>query len=264
MKSIITAVVLAVISTAASAQECADKFMNGKAPVLTNEKLSAKTQPLCFTEFAVLHSGVTRTPLWSAEHLTRSQIEAASTMRRENVFHPETRLSPTERAELSDYARSGYDRGHMAPSGDEPDAQSQAESFSLANMVPQNPTLNRGIWEGIESAVRTLAKRDGEVWVVTGPAFRGATVQRLHGRVMVPTDTWKAIYDPHLGASAYMATNDGSGNIVTMSINHLRDITGIDPFPGLPDDVKSHDKGLPDPTPHYMHQAHAAAHSRAD
>jgi endonuclease G, mitochondrial len=108
-------------------------------------------------------------PLWSSEHLTRERVEEAHTQRRVNEFHPDPNLPPDERAELSDYARSGFNRRHMAPSGDMPDPRSQEESFSLANMVPQNPDSNRHLWERIETAVRDLARRDGELYVVTGP-----------------------------------------------------------------------------------------------
>ncbi|WP_407927568.1 DNA/RNA non-specific endonuclease [Belnapia mucosa] len=58
--------------------------------------------------------------------------------------------------------RSGFDRGHMAPSGDMAPLEGQAESFSLANLVPQNPGSNRCLWEGTESAVRELALQEGE------------------------------------------------------------------------------------------------------
>ena len=67
--------------------------------------------------------------------------------------------------------------GTCRPSGDMPDEDSQQESFSLANMVPQAPKLNRGVWEGIERAVRRMAGRQGELYVVTGPIFQGSELQ---------------------------------------------------------------------------------------
>jgi len=45
---------------------------------------------------------------------------------------------------------------HVAPSADMFDQQSQQECFTLANMVPQEPSVNRGVWERVESATRKL------------------------------------------------------------------------------------------------------------
>ena len=91
-------------------QSCADHFVDGQAPRITNPKLDKATEALCFNVFSVLHSGITRTPLWSAEHLQAQNILAAQELSRENSFHPEPRLPSGQRAELADYARSGYDR----------------------------------------------------------------------------------------------------------------------------------------------------------
>ena len=246
------ALMLVLLPGSVAAQTaCPANFAAGQPPRLTNPKLAAQTRELCFRAFAVLHSGLTRTPLWSAEHLTREAVQAARSLGRVNAFHAEERLSAVQRAELSDYTRSGFDRGHMAPSGDMPDEASQQESFSLANMVPQAPQLNRGIWEGIESAVRDLAAAEGEVYVLTGPIFQGSNLQALKGRVLVPTETYKAVYAPRRGwAGAYVCTNTEEPACRTVSIAQLQQETGIDVFPALPEATKTALAPLPKPMPH--------------
>jgi endonuclease G len=253
LKHLVLALALLVLPTIGNAApaDCPQQLLDGTPPRLVNEKLAARTQVLCYTGYVALHSGVTRTPLWSAEHLSRARIEAAKGMQRVNNFHPDANVPREERAELSDYSRSGFDRGHMSPSGDMPDAQAQEESFSLANMIPQNPNLNRILWEGIESSVRSLAERDGEVYVVTGPAFEGTSLQQLHGRILVPTSVWKAIYDPkRQQAGAYLAPNTEGGAWRAVSIDELERVTGIDPFPTLPPAAKASVMSLPEPRPH--------------
>ncbi|MBL6459494.1 DNA/RNA non-specific endonuclease, partial [Belnapia sp. T6] len=74
--------------------------------------LAAKTTELCFREYSVLYSGISRTPLAAAEHLTRERTEDARGLQWENAFHEEERLPPGQRAHLANYARSGFDRGH--------------------------------------------------------------------------------------------------------------------------------------------------------
>ncbi|UEM24383.1 DNA/RNA non-specific endonuclease (plasmid) [Skermanella mucosa] len=192
----------------AAPTECSQFFPHGSTPDLINPKLRPKTRALCYSSFAVLHSGITRTPLWAAEHLTRKGLDAAVATERKDTFHEEARLPPGERGDLDDYARSGFDRGHLAPAADMPDDQAQHESFSLANIIPQDPQSNRGLWSGIESAARGLARKSGELYVVSGPVFQGETLQRLRGRVLVPTHIFKAVYDPkRKQAAAYLVEN---------------------------------------------------------
>lgn len=75
-------------------------------------------------------------PLWSVGHLTKDRLTNACCMKRHDAFYPDPNLPVDIRSELSDYVRSGYDRGHMAPSADMPDSSSQSERFLLANMAP--------------------------------------------------------------------------------------------------------------------------------
>lgn len=246
------AALLACTSPAAASQtSCPEKFAGGLAPDLVNPRLSSRTAPICFSAFALLHSGIVKSALWSAEHLTRDSLRRAKETSRVNQFHAEPLLPAADRSELSDYERSGYDRGHLAPSGDMPDPAAQSESFSLANMIAQSPDNNRGLWEGIESATRTLAVRSGELFVVTGPIFHGSDIKALKGRVLVPTHIFKAIYDPRSGqAGAYLVGNVPGMLWKAISIAEVAQLSGIDPFPALPASVKALVPSLPEPTPH--------------
>jgi len=58
----------------------------------------------------------------------------------------------------------------MSPNADFATRSAQAESFSLANMVPQVHANNAGIWAGIEGVTRQLALQEGELYVVSGGA----------------------------------------------------------------------------------------------
>ena len=240
---------LVLIATPAwAAETCPALFADGHAPVVVNPKLAARTVPLCFAAFAVLHSGLSRTPLYAAEHLTRASVADARGVARDDSFHEEPRLPDDARASLGDYLRSGFDRGHLAPAGDMPSAVAQAQSFSLANIVPQDRAMNRGLWSDIEESVRRLAIRRGSLYVVTGAVFSGGSVRQIGGGVLVPTQMFKALYDPARGeAGAYLARNADDRDWQAVSIADLQTAAGIDVFPGLPPAVRAAAMSLPDP-----------------
>lgn len=239
---------LAPVAALAQAPACR-QFSPGQLPALTNAKLVPRTTLLCNDGYAALASGVTHGTLWSAEHPTAASLAAARATPRQGQFHPDDRLPPTDQAQLADYRRSGYDRGHMTPSGDMADETAQQQSFSLANVVPQTAALNRGIWVGIETAVRRLAMREGELYLVTGPAFQGGQLQSIGpSGVLVPSVTWKAVYDPRAGgAGAYVCENTATPACEVVSVAALTRVVGIDPFPSLPAAVKEQAMLLPSP-----------------
>jgi endonuclease G len=107
--------------------------------------------------------------------------------------------------------------------------------LSLANMVPQTAELNRGVWAGIEMAVRNLAAREGELYVVTGPAFQGQQLQSIGPHaVLVPSATWKAVYDPQQrGTAVYACGNTARPRCEIVSVAALARAVGVDPFPAL-------------------------------
>jgi endonuclease G len=233
---------------AASAEGCAESFAEGRRPEITNPKLAERAVPLCYEAFALLYSGLSRTPIYAAERLTRDSIAAARRVDRVDAFHDEEALPAADRARLEDYVHSGYDRGHMAPAGDMPTGVAQAQSFSLANIVPQDRALNRGLWAAIEESVRRLATRRGTLFVVTGPIYSGDAVQAINGRVLVPTQIFKALYDPATGeAGAYLLANRDDPPWQAVSLDALRAVSGLDVFPTLAPAAKAKAMDLPEP-----------------
>lgn len=239
---------LAALTAGAASTQCPGHYPAGQAPDFTNPRLATSTREICYSEYGLMHSGITRTPLWSAEHLTASEVALAKQVRRKNAFHADPHLPRQQRAELRDYARSGFDRGHMTPSGDMSTEQAQYESFSLANIVPQNPRNNQRLWARLEAAVRELAEREGEVYIMTGPLFLGAQLQRIGGRVLVPSHLYKLVYHPgRRQAAAYLVTNTATDNYEVITLPELEQLAGIDFLPWLPAPDKARRLQLPAP-----------------
>ncbi len=215
---------------------------------MTNPRLSADTTLLCYQAFAVLYSGLSRTPLYAAEHLTAARVEAARRIDRVDAFHEEDRL-PGGALGPRGLRRQRLGPGPHGAVGRHAEPGRASESFSLANIVPQDPDLNRRLWAGIESSVRALAIERGDLFVVTGPLFEGASVQSLRGRVLIPTRLFKAVYDANRGeAGVYLARNAAPGETwEAISLDQLAAIGGIVAFPDLPDSVRRRIMTLPEP-----------------
>ena len=251
VKNNIVLTVFTVLIGMSSAQaddlsQCSQSFYGGVYPEFTNPKLSDNTQALCMDGFAVMYSGVSRTPLWSAEYLDRKRLQQAKEIDREDSFHEESRLPKSMRAKLSDYSGSGYDRGHLAPNGNMANRSQQYDSFSLANIAPQSPRNNRYIWRNIESATRYLTQQYGEVYTITGVAFTSKKTKQLADRVLVPSHFFKAVYIPASNqAGVYYAPNDESERIEVISLDELTAKIGIDVLPVLDAQTKAQAFNLP-------------------
>lgn len=180
-----------------SFKPCRQFFPARQAPIVP---AGPALRELCFDSFAILHSGRTRTPVFVAQRLDRRMLQQARHVQRNDRFYAEARLPSADRAELADYRGSGYSRGHMAPAGDMHTPSAMAQSFSLANMVPQNQVQNAGAWNRIEQDTRKYVMRArGEVYVFTGPVYGGQPATIGAGRVAVPDYLYKVVHDAVTG-----------------------------------------------------------------
>ncbi len=238
-------------NTAQNLATCSHHFYAGRPPEFVGtkgSKLSKNTYELCFDGFGVLYSGISRTPIYSAEYLTKARIQEAKTLTREDSFREESRLPHNVRATLADYKQSGYDRGHLAPNGDMATKSQQFDSFSLANIAPQNGNHNRTLWRHIETTTRYLSHKHGEAYVVTGVLFQGKNINAIGSGVLVPSHFFKAIYVPSLHrAGVYLSPNVENGSYEVLSFSQFSDKTGINLMPNLPADIQSATFELPRP-----------------
>lgn len=219
--------------TATGFSGCRQFFAGGVAP---GQAKAHQQRELCYDAFAVLHSGETRTPVFVAQRLNRQSVQDARSEKRTNKFFADARLPRAERAELGDYKGSGYARGHMAPAGDMPNADAMAQSFSLANMVPQNQKQNSGAWAKIEKDTRQYVLRaKGDVYVITGPVFEPGSPAIGASHVRVPTHLFKLVYDPatQKAWAHWQANADHARAGQPISYAEVVHRTGLELLPGV-------------------------------
>ncbi len=218
-------------AASASARDCRPLMLDGLAPALI-ARPPARTTLVCHQAYEALVADQARDPLWSAERLGFAG-RSPGKRRHEARFRAEPLVPAADRAEPWDYGH-GYDRGHMTPAGDVQPGPARQETYSLANVVPQVPRLNRGKWERIENAVRRLARRDGTLYVVTGPVLAAGDRRTWDGTVDIPAVIWKAVYDPADGLTlAWVCTNVEHPVCATTTLSGIERMTGLDPFPAL-------------------------------
>lgn len=131
---------------------------------------------------------------WVAWRLDSTWIGSANN----GSFAPDTGLPANWYQVLpSDYTGSGYDRGHMCPSGDRTVTQPINDStYLMSNIIPQLPANNQGPWVDLENYCRTLAAQGNEVYIISGPNGSVGTVGSSADptrRVNVPSVTWKVV-----------------------------------------------------------------------
>lgn len=208
--------------------------------------------------YALRHSAVDLIPLWVCEGLERAQVDGPLGRPETDPFAPDPELPAGQRAELTDYRGSGYDRGHMAPSADQTvDAQLQAETYYLSNMAPQQGVgFNQHIWARLESLARDWIREAGRGFILTGPIFwdpneDDATTADGYveyvtvgdNGVAVPTHFFKVVVVPGEGDDAWRAiafvlenrrhsSPDRFGDRI-VSIDWIEERTGLDLLPEL-------------------------------
>lgn len=179
-------------------------------------------------------------PIWVA-YITKYPF-AYDTAKRPSEFITDYRVNSPEH---SDYTRSGYDRGHMAPNyaiGRTYGPEAQRETFYMTNIIPQRPNVNRDQWRDLEQFIANdLAARYGTVLVFTGPLI-SEDMPKLKNRVSVPSAMWMVI-TVRRGSGEYITAGfiipqqakNKDFRTYLVPVDKVEELTGLNFFPKLPD-----------------------------
>lgn len=180
----------------------------------------------------------TRLPNYVSWILTPSKLEG--TVKRSSQFYEDPDLEQDNKAWLSDYYASGYDRGHMCPAADNKwSKEAMAESFYLSNICPQTHTLNDGDWEMLESVCRKWVRTQGiTLHIVCGPIFDRAKPRKIK-RLPVPDRFFKAVVcldgeqERGIGFIYGNGTEQHPMSHYACTIDDIEQLTGYDLFARL-------------------------------
>lgn len=179
---------------------------------------------------------------WVCYRLTRDEA-LSNVCERATSFVKDPAIS-NNYSTASDYARSGFDKGHLAPAADmQWSSRAMADSFYMSNMAPQTPMFNRGIWKQLEKWVRDVAIVETNIFIVTGPIVTSNDLANTIGanRVVVPSAFYKVVLDetPPRKMIGFMIPNRGSiepiCNFAT-TVDAVERATQLDFFCTLPAD----------------------------
>ena len=117
-------------------------------------------------------------------------------IKKRNSFYTEKNLPKKYRSHTKDYTHSGYDRGHLANDASfDYDEKTVRKTYTMANIIPQAPNVNRKIWIKAEKLERKVAVGLGSVSVLNGVVYSSNPLRIGKNQIAVPNAFWKMIYN---------------------------------------------------------------------
>lgn len=192
--------------------------------------------------FTVCFNHRNMTPDWVGWELLRSEVNGGES--RSDKFWKDWELDGC--ASPDDYRNSGYDKGHLCPAADQKwSAAAMSDCFVMANMAPQEHALNAGAWKTLEEKERLWAERDSAIVIVAGPIYAKNDRKKIGSGVRVPSAFFKVLLAPYIEeprAIGFVYPNmRAPGNMAdySMSVDKVEELTGLDFFSNLPDDLEN-------------------------
>lgn len=127
-------------------------------------------------------------------------------------YFKQDRFLPAPRLKNSEFSFTGFQRGHLCPSGDRDGRRDWfKDTFYTSNIVPMTAECNAGSWKEIESYCRQLVVDGHRLRIVAGvDGFHFAPVSNTSSRPRVPVSLFKiAVCTIHEGEVwAWLVPND--------------------------------------------------------
>ena len=156
-------------------------------------------------------------PNWASWDLTASDIGSSG---RSSDFVTDASLPPDfYEVTTADYSGAGFDRGHMCPSADRTDNDTDnGLVFLMSNIIPQAASNNSGVWGTFEGYCRSLAQSGDELMIICGPGgFDGSLIQPSQ-RVLIPEYVWKVVVVIPPGPGTALSRITASTRVIAIKI----------------------------------------------
>lgn len=219
-------------------------------PIPSGKDLEIPVSLIPRQEQIIHHKGYTvsynkdlKIPNWVSYELTRQETKGKE--KRSDNFIADPLVKGTI-ATNADYARSGYDKGHMAPAADMKwSPEVMKESFYFSNMCPQHPQLNRRGWKNLEEKIRDWAIADSAIIIICGPIINQSSRTIGKNKVAVPERFFKVVLSPFVkpvrGIGFLFNNRQAVEPLSTyaVTIDSIEKLTNIDFFSPLPDEIEN-------------------------
>lgn len=195
------------------------------------------------TGYIVSYNKDLKLPNWVSYELTREETKGKE--KRSNRFITDPLVKGLI-ATNADYARSGYDKGHMAPAADMKwSPQAMEASFYFSNICPQHPQLNRRGWKKLEEKIRDWAIADSAIIIICGPIITKQPKTIGKNKVAVPQQFFKVVLSPFakpMRAIGFLFNNRQAVEPLStyaVTIDSIERLTNMDFFAPLPDEIEN-------------------------
>ena len=110
-------------------------------------------------------------------------------------FYNEKTIPMKYRTKKKDYTKSGFDRGHLANDASfDYDKKVLRKTYTMANIIPQAPKVNRYTWIKAERYERQMASKLGTVTVINLVNYQKPR-NTIKNNISIPTSFTKVLYN---------------------------------------------------------------------